>query len=1067
MSIFEDARNLFKQVTSGKLPTPVRDYANIVPQVMQATMNPIGFAAQKFAQQPQVQQLSQQAYSKLPVPIQKYLGTRVQALQPASIKRFFDPTQIKPTLKSAFSPGAPAYDLLDTIAKKQTQDFQLYQLPTDKIVNGRNIDLQSRKNRQIRDFTLSFPTAGITDITKPAQSLLAPLAKKFGQVTEEFPVMFHGSSKPGLTELHAGDGNFGKGVYLTNKVSDAKAYAAGWAGGVDPGEYNAVSPDQISNVFMKAKKVFKTQSMSLDESEIASIKKQGYEAIQTPYETVVFDPKHVEIVKPTGSNTSPKMGPETAQKELKGLINYSDEMSRMGFTREQINNTSHQGYKDMINQPIPKEKLTTFNKLFDKWVGQRHAATTQATQVGEKFVQIPKDKAWDVIESIESPSKEVAPEVKDWARNLRQSFDKLYKDADEVGVGVGYLRDYVTHLWKESPEQVQDAFQRANTGFRFSRERTVPTYAEGKILGLTPKFDNPSQIIDEYARRMYQTGANIEFLKELKKAGLIAEAEVPGFVPITAPGINSGHFAPPAIAQKINRMFTPEDAGNFGKAMGIGSKISSTLQDVSLSGGIPKSPANAFSFALLQKELLAGRVVSPLTSFFKSFSGSNSQKFFSENAETIKKMQLRNIPVDTNYSVENLLDKGFLKNTFGEGVGDAWSKTMNEPTFQRFVPMMKVRLFNDIEKQMLSKGKSADEAANVAAKVVKNFYGVVSSGVEARRTQISKDTISTLFFAPKFRESMIGFWMNNLKSLKHPLAPENQMNVRFMVGAALLAIGYDQANRATTGHSILQNPAGYQDKILIPLSDGTVLGIPYLSSIATMPRTAFNMASSAVQGDFPEMLNQGKSFLSSGTRPPLDILTNRNYFGQRIYDKDDPGIEKAKDIGAYALGAYNHPYVRAGIETAQGKQPAYQTASKTLELPIRFYNNNTLNAANHYKAKANPDVIVRKINSLKTAEEKSQAWQKLVKDGTITEGNASIIKQRFADEKMGLTTQERKYRSLGVKDGTRARVVIKAIYKAKTKEEKDALYAKYKAAKIVTPEVDKQIKLLLQQRKTQ
>ena len=371
-------------------------------------------------------------------------------------------------------------------------------------------------------------------------------------------------------------------------------------------------------------------------------------------------------------------------------------------------------------------------------------------------------------------------------------------------------------------------------------------------MGLKPKYSNPVEILSEYVRRLETTKANIELFKDLKEQGLIVSgskvANDPNFTPVNAPGfpraifrignnktVISNWYAPKNVANQINNIMTPQDNGRMGKIFKKTAKLSSTVQDITMSGGLPKTPLNAWTAAQATKEILSGRVVSPLTSFVRSLSGKSSNKFFQENAQQIIKMQERNIPVSTTFTVDNLIDSKTATKTFGEAIGSKWNKLMNEPTFRRFMPQLQINLFNDIEAGLLKAGKTETEAADIAAQAVKNFYGVKGSDKVAAGSKLWNDMVTTGLFAPKYRESMINFWVNNLKAVKKPFAPENITNTKFVIGAFLTYLGMNAINKANTGNDMADNPSGKEDKMLIKTKDGYI-GVPFLSSIATMPR---------------------------------------------------------------------------------------------------------------------------------------------------------------------------------------------------------------------------------------
>lgn len=614
-----------------------------------------------------------------------------------------------------------------------------------------------------------------------------------------------------------------------------------------------------------------------------------------------------------------------------------------------------------------EEDKNAFQRVFAKWIGQRDAAKTKATLVASQHTNVPGNPT-EIIKSIENRKLKVNPEQKTYIDNLRSTYDQLFKEAKDAGVDMNYVQDYLTHIWDKPISQIKMDYKAAKQKFGFASDRSLPTYEEGIKMGLTPKYNNPAQILNEYTRRLEEVKSNIQLFKDLKKEGLIVGGSKvsgdPNFVPINAPGfpranyqignnqtVISNWYAPKEIASKINQVMTPQDYGGLGKVTGTLGKLSSGIQDVTMSGGVPSTPLNAWSFAQTTKELLSGRIKSPLVSLIRSISGESSQKFFQDNAGQIIKMQERNIPLSTNFKIENLIDSNTAKRTFGEKVGGVWNQIVNEPTFQRFMPQLQINLFNDIESSLLKSGRGEQEAADIAAQAVKNFYGVKGSDKTALSNKLMSDVTKTVFFAPKYRESMVNFWINNLKAMANPLAPENVTNTKFVIGAVLTYLTMNAINKANTGNDMWDNPTGKEDKMLVKTKDGYV-GVPYLSSIATVPRYGIMMGKHALQGDFKQVGLDAKNLLSSGVRPMADILGNQDWSGNEIVPQGS--TNPWGDVGLYLAGQYNHPYIKAALNTAGSNLPAdvksklgisknpvplYQTLSTAAELPFRFYNN--------------------------------------------------------------------------------------------------------------------------------
>lgn len=604
----------------------------------------------------------------------------------------------------------------------------------------------------------------------------------------------------------------------------------------------------------------------------------------------------------------------------------------------------------------------TFRQLLNRWVGKVQSAGTEGTEIGATFKKIPSKDGGTIIRNLEAGRMDA-----EHVGSLHKAFDSLYKQAKELGIDIGYRQNYITHYWKQPQDEVRALYQQFKQRAGFQNERTIPTYAEGLKMGLTPRFTNPAQILTQYATNLKQLQANLEFFKELRDKGFIVPASVgrtnPGFVPISGFGFPrnaseiegqtfiGNYYAPEEIAATLNKLFAPENTGKLGTALDITGRISGKAQDVILSGGVPRTPLNAFTIAQVQKEFLSGRISSPVTSFFRAISNKKSAEFFQKNAEAIKKMQERNVPVRSNFKIENLIDKDTTVRTLGERLGKVWADVVNEPTFARFMPMLQVNLFNSIEKQALNGGKSADEAADIAAKAVQNFYGLTNTGDEALRSKFGQDVLKTGFFAPKFREAMIKFWLNNIKAFKDPLALENRTNLRFVAGAALMLGTYEYLNREFNGHGLLDNPEGKQDKLLIPLADGTVIGIPYLSSIATIPRAVFRQMLLVGQGDLTGAAKDAfQSYASVAIKPIGDVMANQDYFGKEIVSEFDTPQDRLKKQGTYLATQYTgHPYLRELLDPRNQGDPLYQRLTRGMELPVRYYTQESLAKGRFYQ----------------------------------------------------------------------------------------------------------------------
>lgn len=627
--------------------------------------------------------------------------------------------------------------------------------------------------------------------------------------------------------------------------------------------------------------------------------------------------------------------------------------------------TNYQLTKAVIRED---QDPATFKKLFSKLVGKLDAARTRGVVSGSKFKAVPAELAPDVIKAIETPEAEVSAQARATAKNLRKEYDTLYSDARNAGLDINYLQNYITHIWQESPQEAAtrfQAFKSANPGFKFAKDRTIPTSEEGIKAGLTPKFTQPSRIIAEYTRRLEQAKANLEFFKGLKKAGLVVDAAAargnPDFVPVQAVGfpqsraivdegkeVIGNYYAPREVAQTIVKVFNPDQGSRL---LATTAKISGNLQNLTLSGGIPATPVNAFSMAQLQKETLGGRGLTAFKSFIRSIAPGPSRRYFEKNAQQIIKMQERNIPIQTSFDTDSLGKDPAIKKTLGDRLGKLWEEATSNPTFKRFMPMLQIEMFNKVEKSAINSGKSNVEAADIAAKAVKNFYGVTGSDTQVLRSANRKNLATTFLFAPPYREAMVTFWMNNLKALKNPLVRENRANAVFLLGSAATFAGMNQMNIALNGHPMWENGNGKEDKLLIPTGDGTVIGVPFLSSIGTIPRALLREGSLLVKGDVQGAAKDAfQSYSSMAIKPVADVAINQDYFGKEIVSDTDLPDEKLKKQAGYLGRQYGlaHPYVKELTSPSNQNDPLYQRLSRAAELPFRFYEQGSIDKSKFY-----------------------------------------------------------------------------------------------------------------------
>lgn len=197
-----------------------------------------------------------------------------------------------------------------------------------------------------------------------------------------------------------------------------------------------------------------------------------------------------------------------------------------------------------------------------------------------------------------------------------------------------------------------------------------------------------------------------------------------------------------------------------------------------------------------------------------------------------------------------------------------------------------------------------------------------------------------------------------------------------------------------------------------------------------------------------------------------DKYGNERDLGQKMGDIGEaallyvPGSTQAKKtiegIGAYQQGASITPGGKTRFEVDQTPENLAKSAilgQYSLPGAKEYFDN---------MGKSKSEIIHNQFSKLKTNEEKAALWSQMVKDGKINKSNIGDITKYANDQKLGITPKDRKIRQMGVEDGTRAEAIVKEFSKLKTNEEKAKLWEKYTKAKVITPEISKQMRYLLQ-----
>lgn len=736
---------------------------------------------------------------------------------------------------------------------------------------------------------------------------------------------------------------------------------------------------------------------------------------------------------------------------------------------------------------------------FRQWNANTIKAKELANQTSSS-IKIPND-GMDLINRYQSG--ESMPQVK-------QIFDELFNEANRRGVEVPYRQNYIPQVYQGTYQDTQKAIAKYLTDHgitdeqatdyikginplpeevaarlkvspTFEKARVFPNYKVAEEYGLKPKYKTVAELAAHYRGELEKVSANNNLIDTLKKKGLIKPADSE-FTPRDWVRVSNeftgmkSYRADPNIAKVINNIF-PEASqhGLYSKVVHKVGEVSGMIQNITLSGGLPRTNVNFFALGQLNKELHSGNTKA-VASFLRSNSGSLTVKYFNKHKQALLDMAEQNIDVTLrtgSFGQEKIMD--LIKDReFTKALGLSIDKAFGAKTFQGFMPMMQVQIFEDVYKSALKKGVGAEEAKKLAGDIVKKNFGINSD--DFARSQTTRDTLKAGLFAPRFRESIINSVGNtgkagldlayHLGGARGRIDPSLSRNRRLLTGMILSFAAYNIINKKISGNYMWENPDNRKFALRIPRANGEVIYVEFMPSYLSFAR---NMAESGLalgKGNFETATQKFGSVFSMPIKLTSEVVSNKDYFGNPIYKETDDGKVKALKIAQYIGLGVNHPYVKELMNQIEDKKPLYQSIVTALELPLKFSSKNKEEANKIFNImdQQNKD-RADKTNDAQKEYERLKALPKDQANAQIKEiyetdpDKYEKIKNILEAEKMGLTDNERYVKMLGTE--YRAKYIFDKLSEMSTKEEKNSYIQDLARKKIITKDVNEELAKLI------
>lgn len=118
----------------------------------------------------------------------------------------------------------------------------------------------------------------------------------------------------------------------------------------------------------------------------------------------------------------------------------------------------------------------------------------------------------DLMPIVSKPSAKLLAATEKIGRYYDESFKFLQDNWGDVG----FVEDYVTHIWDISKGKKAEVVNYFATKNPFTKKRTIPTLEEGIALGLKPKTTNIAELLRIYDQYKIKTVHNLNFAKGLK-----------------------------------------------------------------------------------------------------------------------------------------------------------------------------------------------------------------------------------------------------------------------------------------------------------------------------------------------------------------------------------------------------------------------------------------------------------------------------------------------------------------------------------------------------------------------
>lgn len=589
------------------------------------------------------------------------------------------------------------------------------------------------------------------------------------------------------------------------------------------------------------------------------------------------------------------------------------------------------------------------------WVGGRAASSVYARRVAQQFEKY-RELGKAGIDAFESGVKGFD--------DVRKHMDGMFKSAVKAGVDMGYRDNYLSHLFSDPPEKIQAVFDRIISDKPgFSKQRVFDSYKQAEAAGLTPKYDNLTDIVANYSERVYKAVADKKFVNDLVASETLSLKPKAGYVQLEnfpVKGVNgrlTTFYAPDDLAKKINGYMKDADP-----SLKTVEAVAGFMKGLVLTGGVPNKAINSHAVSIAFRNAMFSE--NPLTGLKGAarymFDPEKAGSYIDNNLQMAEEAAIHGMTLGGEKVNFSALGDEIRNTKLGDTkVGKALSgytewmqSTFEKPLFDKMLPALKLQKYAEFKDMLIADGLEPKQAMRTAADMSNKAFGGINwdmKGVSRQKQSLAR----TFLLAPDWLATQ-GYLAKDISgALLNPGTPVGKAYQMAAQNAMAMYLSAQYTNKATSGHWMHENDEGHQFQIELTGMPGVKEGKKfYLTPFNTgmdFAHIPFEIAQKiATAYSDPTMTNIGAAVQEPVSQidrrlNPLvgiagELKTNTDYRGNPIWSTTDRFGRPQNPLvsgGSWMASKALPPFAEGAIRRAQGKTGNLEAVAEMLELPLR------------------------------------------------------------------------------------------------------------------------------------